>query len=375
MRPVPPSSAGITGIPASATANSAAIPFTRSIGVEMPDRGAGAPQPVPEYNSSRMIVVLLREICAARGIELTGFSNDWIFLLRRGGRSSYIFGYDFSLNSATTKIICKDKSATSDLLGFHGVPRIEHRIFHGPQLTGYVPLEGNWHPMLSYFEASSRDVVCKPNEGSGGRGVLRARTPAELEAAVVHVFEHNRSLCLSPYERIVGGEYRVAVLRGEVQFVYRKDRPAMRGDGRRSVRELLLERLGAAGNFSTEIDGLAQAAKAGLDYMRVPAAGEEVLLNWRHNLAQGSVPKILDPHAPELRAVCDLALRAAGVIDVAVASIDIVLTAEGAKVLEINSGIMMESLARNAPEGRRIARCFYDRIICAALEIENAAPE
>ncbi|MBI4623521.1 MAG: RimK-like protein [Verrucomicrobia bacterium] len=320
-----------------------------------------------------MIVSILKEICAARGIELTGFSNDWIFLLRRGGRSTYVFGYDFSLNSATAKIICKDKSATSDLLGFHGVPRIEHRIFHGPQLTGYVPLEGNWHPMLGYFEACGRDVVCKPNEGSGGRGVLRARTPAELEAAVVHVFEHNRSLCLSPYERIVG-EYRVAVLRGAVQFVYGKERPMLVGDGHRNVRELLLERLKAAGNFVSEIDGLAQAAKAGLDDAQVPAAGEEVVLNWRHNLAQGSVPNILDPHAPEVRAACDLALHAARVLEVAVASVDVVLTPAGPKVLEINAGIMMESLARNLPEGRRLARRFYDRIICAALEIEDEAP-
>lgn len=356
----------MTRVPAS-HGSDAAIPT----GVEVPGAMFAPPHSVPELNSTRVMVTVLREICRARGIELTAFSNDWFFLLRRGARSTHVFGYDFSLNSATAKIICKDKSATSDLLGFHGVPRVEHRIFHGPQLTGYVPFDGNWQPMLGYFEACGRDIVCKPNEGSGGRGVLRARSPAELEAAVVHVFEHNRSLCLSPYEHIVGGEFRIAVLQGEVQFVYRKDRPSLVGDGRQTVRELVLARLGATGHLAAEISGLAQAIKGESDYARVPGTGEEVLLNWRHNLAQGSVPRVLDPGAPDIQPLCALALRATGALHVALASVDIVLTPAGPKVLEVNSGIMMESLARNHPDGRAIAGRYYDRIVCAALGIEH----
>lgn len=334
---------------------------------------AGAPQPAPEFNSSRVIVSALKEICHARGIQLTGFSDDWFFHLRHGNRSTYVFGYDFGLNSATAKIICKDKSATSDLLEFHGLPRVEHRIFHGPQLTGYVPLEGNWHPMLGYFERCGRDVVCKPNEGSGGRGVLRARTPAELEATVVHVFERHRSLCLSPYERIIGGEIRVAVLRGEVQFAYRKERPILIGDGRSSVRQLVLARLQASPNFAADIAGLAQAIKSEADYARVPADGEEVLLNWRHNLAQGSVPVVLDRALPDVAEWCALASRAVRALQVEVASVDIVVTPAGPKILEVNSGIMMESFARHHPDGRAMAYRFYDRILCAALGLENKA--
>jgi len=361
--------------PAVAAAFSAAggspASFDRAGGVEVPP---GAPQPAPEFNSARVMVAVIREVCAARGIELTGFSNDWFFHLRHGARTTYVFGYDFGLNSATAKIICKDKSATSDLLAFHGLPHVEHRIFHGPQLTGYVPLAGNWHPMLEYFERCGRDVVCKPNEGSGGRGVLRARTPAELEAAVVHIFERNRSLCLSPFETILGGEIRVTVLRGEVQFAYRKDRPALVGDGRSTVRELVLQRLQSSVNFAADVTGLAQAVKTEADYARVPADGEEVLLNWRHNLAQGSVAMILDTHDPEAREVCALAQRAVQALEVQVASVDIVHTPAGPKILEVNSGIMMESLARHHPDGRALACRFYDRILCASLGIDAEAP-
>ena len=71
--------------------------------------------------------------------------------------------------------------------------------------------------------------------------------------------------------------------------------------------------------------------------------------------------------------MCALALRAAQALEVVVASVDIVITPTGAKVLEVNSGIMMESLTRNHPDGWAMAYRFYDRILCAALAIETEA--
>src|SRR5438046_2121066 len=85
-------------------------------------------------NTDRLLSTLLKEVAAESGIRMTAFSDDWIFCFQRGGATTYVVGYDFDINSATAKAISKDKAATSDLLAFHGVPRIEHRIFHGPQL-------------------------------------------------------------------------------------------------------------------------------------------------------------------------------------------------------------------------------------------------
>ena len=201
-----------------------------------------------EMNSERAIVELLREVCDHRGIRLAAFSDDWVFCLQKEERTTYVFGYDFSLNSATAKRITNDKGATSDVLHFHGVPRIEHRIFHSPQLADYVPLEGNWREMLDYFEACNRDLVCKPNQGSGGKGVFRARTPQDIEAAVIELFRTHRSLCLCPFEKIEN-EFRVAVLRGQVEFVYRKQRSAVVGDGRQTLKTLLLEKLAAVSDL------------------------------------------------------------------------------------------------------------------------------
>ena len=71
-----------------------------------------------------MFTALLRQVCAERGIAITGFSSDWVLCLQREGAAAYVFGYDFPLNSATAQLIAKDKCATSDLLAFHGVPHV-----------------------------------------------------------------------------------------------------------------------------------------------------------------------------------------------------------------------------------------------------------
>lgn len=318
-------------------------------------------------NADRALVRILSEICAARGIRLTAFSDNWLFCLQKQGRTAYVFGYDFGLNSATAKMICKDKTATADLLAFHGVPRVEHRIFHSPQMADYLPLAGNWRPMLEFFAACGGDVVCKPNEDTGGRNVLRARTEFELEAAALEIFASSRALCLSPFETILG-EYRAAVMEGRIEFVYLKERPALVGDGIKTVRQLLLERMTQAPLTREKTAGWQAIAETAVDFGRVPAPGEQVPINWRHNLGQGAAPRVIDPADPAWREVAPLAIRAADALGVNLAAVDIIATPDGFKILEINSGIMMETFART-DAGRPLARRFYDRIVCRLFDL------
>ncbi len=246
---------------------------------------------------------------------------------------------------------------------------MEHRIFHGPQLEGYVPPAGNWRTMLAVLEANPQGVVCKLNEGTGGNGVFLVMTEAQLENAVYRIFAKSRSLCLSPFEEFEH-EYRVALLCGESEFVYRKIRPRVCGDGKRTIRELLLDQWRDAADFLKSIADAAGLAEVHIDFDRIPSAGEWLKLNWRHNLGQGSTPEMLTPSDPAWSGVVELARRAVEVLGVQVASVDIAATSGGMKVLEINSGIMMESLVRIHPEGQAIAAKFYDRILGKIMGIE-----
>lgn len=321
-----------------------------------------------QYNSERALAKIVRQICATREIKLTVFSDDWVFDLQYGKRSGRIFGYDFDLNPAAAKQIAKDKSATSDLLHAHGIPRVEHRLFHGPQLVGYVPMSGNWPAMMEYFASCRHDVVCKPNEGTGGRGVLRARTQLALELAVQKLFTISRSIALSPYEPFET-EYRIGVIDGQVEFAYRKERQQLLGDGHSTIRDLLLAHFKKTGNLFLQPDVAADFTESERDDTRVPTPGEVITVNWRHNLGQGALPAMLDRTSEKSKKLNHLAAEALRAIGTRVASVDIVEINGSLKILEINAGIMMESFVKWVPDGWRIATEFYDKIICAMLEI------
>jgi glutathione synthase/RimK-type ligase-like ATP-grasp enzyme len=69
------------------------------------------------------------------------------------------------------------------------------------------------------------------------------------------------------------------------------------------------------------------------------------------------------------QSITDLALEAAKALAVELASVDVAATRGGLKVLEVNSGIMMENLIRFHPDGDEIAARFYDRIVAHALQL------
>ena len=139
-------------------------------------------------------------------------------------------------------------------------------------------------------------VVVKPNEGTSGRLVFKVTSEAELDDAAREIFASHLSLAISPYVEIAE-EVRVVLIDDAPLAVYAKQRGA----------------------------------------------------DWRHNLDLGARPVLLPPGAARDACVA-LAIRAAQAIGIRFASVDIVRVADEWKVLEINSGVMMETLGRHHPE-------------------------
>ena len=78
--------------------------------------------------------------------------------------------------------------------------------------------------------------------------------------------------------------------------------------------------------------------------------------DWRHNLDAAARPVLLEDG--EVRTACvKLAAYAASAIGIAFASIDVVRVDGEWKVLEINSGVMMEALGKLHPE---LVQATYD---------------
>jgi hypothetical protein len=251
----------------------------------------------------RIFVQAIRRYCAAHDIDVDVRAGGWLIAMRRGEMRRFAFGYDIGLNSAIAHRLANDKSATAEALSLQGVPCIPHHLFLNPKLGEKVVGPAWRGAMLALFHAHPQGVVVKPNEGTSGRSVFKVTTEAQLDHAAAEVFSMSTGLVISPYVAIED-EVRVVLLDDVPLVVYSKQR----------------------GN------------------------------DWRHNLDAGAKPVLLEDG--EVRTACArLAVDAARAIGIRFASIDVVRVVGEWRVLEINSGVMMEALAKLHPE---LVQATYD---------------
>jgi glutathione synthase/RimK-type ligase-like ATP-grasp enzyme len=297
-------------------------------------------------NSQRIFVDAVKRYCSDHGIAVDVRSQGWLIVMRRELKTHFTLGYDVGLNSAMAHRIANDKSATAEVLAISGIACIPHALFLNPRLNAHIPPRGSWEAMVDLLDRSPRGIVIKPNEGTSGRDVFLATRRPALELAVNKIFASHLSLAISPYVEIED-EVRVILIDDVPAVVYRKDRPAVAGDGKHSLLELALAATPPE-RRSTVLPGmLADLDRAELD--AILPLGQRRVLNWRHNLDSGATPVVLQEG--EIRQACvQLAIRAAQAIGIRFASVDVVRVDGDWRVLEINSGVMMEALSKRHPE-------------------------
>ena len=300
-------------------------------------------------NSESNFVKIIKEICEEEQISLKSYSFDWIFELAKNDRIRYILGYQFGLNTASVNSICCDKAAASEIMTAHGIPNIEHRLFASPGEQKFVGKTGCWAQLIKLLQEKGT-LVIKPNDGTGGDRVFKVSNAYELETAVHKVFEKSGYLAASPFYDIEN-EYRTIMLDGAARLVYVKRRPHLTGDGTSTVAELFIRHVSGSNLNTEDIPDLGRAD-------RIPAKGERILLGWKHNLGLGARAELLED-GPLKKEIEDIVAAVAICLGVRFASIDVALTNEGLKVLEINSGVMMENFAGQDETSREIAKSIY----------------
>ncbi|MDN3276081.1 ATP-grasp domain-containing protein [Frankia sp. RB7] len=262
-------------------------------------------------SSERIFVQAIRSYGARHGIDVDVRAGGWLIAMRRGAMRRFAFGYDIGLNSAIAHRLANDKSATAEALSILGVPCIPHHLFLNPKLGSNV-VDAAWREaMLGLLLDNPQGVVVKPNEGTSGRSVFKVTTETELDRAAGEVFSMSTGLVISPYVEIEN-EVRVILLDDVPRVAYSKQRGS----------------------------------------------------DWKHNLDAGAKPVLLEDG--EVRAACaKLAIDAANAIGIAFVSIDVVHVDGEWRVLEINSGVMMEALGKLHPE---LAQATYDAALDRVFE-------
>lgn len=314
----------------------------------------------------------LREVADRHGLQFRALSRDWIIQIsdQSAGKQCSVFGYTFDINPAAAVEICREKSATSLVLDAHGVPNITHTVFLSPahKMTAeYVPKAGMWTSLQKLVQELGFPVVLKPLKGTGGMGVTKAATWREAEAAVQHLFEREYGLAVSPYKHIVD-EYRCFCLDGKVEFVYRKIRSHLLGDGVQTVAGLVAGKMAAVSPAEVAELGACVAELPPEELGRVPGAGEVVPMQWKHNLGQGASVDI--EIAPEMKdKLSDVAVKATAAIGIRFCSVDVVdVEGEGLLVMEVNGGVMMDSLmGQLGDDGKALAFRLYETAVLRTL--------
>lgn len=262
----------------------------------------------------------LREIAAAAGYEARLYGDGWIVEFTKGEHSFMLYGYTFPLNAASSYALARDKAGASEALGFHGVSCVPHRLIFSEAIAReWYNLEGNIieDQLDKVIAEFGEDLVLKPNLGLSGTGVVHTTSRAEALAHLREVFPAQRDYAVSPFIPNAR-EIRVVMLDGEALCIFEK--------------------------------------KIGDD--------------WRHNLAHGAVAIPMEDTEEAMRCI-ELARRACDALTLRLASVDIFVTGNAIRVIEVNSGVMVEKMAEQLPDGQAIGRRVYEKIFWASAKLSS----
>lgn len=239
--------------------------------------------------------------------------GGYLFRISRGER--FVLGGGgticaYPVNSAAAFTISRDKAHTKSVLTDAGVPIITGGLFFAHQRRVALRAPGREAEDAKAFAArTGYPVFCKPNAGSRGSFAEIVRGPEEFDDYIRRVAVEFESFLVEPVCQ--GDEHRVFVLDGRPVYHAAKVAPALVGDGRANVGQLL-----AALNATLAQEGvsvLPAAVLQGRDLAGVPAVGERIALPGRRNLsAQGGVEAVSELVPPELASVAVKAVAALG---------------------------------------------------------------
>jgi cyanophycin synthetase len=248
--------------------------------------------------------------------------------------------YTSEIDNAVTCALLHEKPLVHKILQEQGLPVPRHEQFSLKHIR----------PAVKFFEESELDCVVKPANGTGaGRGVttgIRSRRHLAQASAAATVFGDE----LLIEEQIVGDNYRLLYLDGEMIDAFVRRPPSVIGDGHSNLARLVeianqrRLREGTALSQSLiriDLDMQHTLAKQGLSLRSVPADGKRVMLKTVINENCGpdnsTAIHLLDRSIVEAgsRAVRALRVRFAGV-DIITPNPAVPLTESGGVILEVN---------------------------------------
>jgi len=292
-------------------------------------------------NRHRAQIKMIGELSLEMDFNVELLSEDWIITISKAGKTHYIYGYDWGINPASAQLLAKDKTASYQIMDVNNIKAIEHKLFFNYNMqAAYTGQNGCWEDIVNYADTHKRgneyNLICKPNKGTGGNDVYKISSRLDLEAAVQKMFSKYSDLCLCPFYNIEN-EYRLFFLDNEILLVFLKERPYIIGNGKDGLMTLILNKYGEKGiPYLENLDGRGE---------EIIPKDEIFTVSWKHNLGSGA-RAVIEEDTKTINELSILAKRAADILGIKFASIDVALVDGELYIMEINSGIMLENFSR-----------------------------
>jgi D-alanine-D-alanine ligase-like ATP-grasp enzyme len=278
-----------------------------------------------------------------RGIEVEILDADDNFIaLHRDGRTDYVKqATRTSADTYISALLMENKEVTKKVLRAAGLR---------------VPAGGKYRSLAIALEDHptyrGRKIVVKPNSTNFGEGVAILEAGAEMpayRAALEAAFALDASVLVEEF--VDGREYRFLVIGGTTRAVLHRIPANVRGDGRATIRELVMAKnehpyrgegyRKPLERIRLEAVELAFLAGQGLTAESVPAAGALVFLRKNSNISTGGDSlDFTDTMPPVYRRWAEQATAAVGA---AICGLDMIIpdvAAEGPdatySILELN---------------------------------------
>ena len=338
----------------------------------------------PSYDA-----MTVARVAAGRGIPWATLPGSIYLRLGWGRHARVLRGSETTSTSSIASKLAHRKRLASPLLKAAGLPMASQKTVR----------------RIEDAQAAARSigfpVVIKPARGNMGRGVSVGVAEAGVAAAFERAQAVSRDVLVEAL--IAGEEYRLLVVDRRFVAAARRRPAQIRGDGLRTVRELIARenarpereailpgQMAALLPIELDAEAIALLGEQGLVADAVPGAGEVVLLRRESNVSRGgdSVDETARVH-PSIRAVAE---RAATVLGIDVCGVDFIASdierpwrETGAAICEVNTrpGLVLHS---RVAEGTRreverdVVRMLFPKgaparpPVVAMLEGEGTAP-
>jgi hypothetical protein len=237
-------------------------------------------------------------------------------------------------NNATATTLASDKYFANRILEDVGVATLGGDYFFlSVRHRALRPRGHERRDAFDYFRTLNGRAFLKPLTGARGDFAQLIDSEAALDRYLDDVAAHYDAVLMQPVAS--GLEYRLFLLDDEIVYSARKFPPALEGDGKLRVRDLL-----EAHNASLEKRGLSViglAAISEVDHDRILPAGERLEIPGRANLSAGGHMAFDSPGAAAL-AMAQKAVRALGL---RAAAVDLFANLDGnpdaVAIIEVNS--------------------------------------